>query len=263
MQTATTQGVLRVPLKAHTIGGNGIYEGCNGKLDLIGEITPAIGKSFGPTHFGIRESMIKLPKKVKRRYSKLLDAPKSIPLDGWSKIPDISKALQRMSRLDMKNEPAAATAPESTTEAYAGDFETIKEAPEEEENTVISKLKGYGRANKLGQMQLDVILESFELGMPSDGTLMMTFGNGDAIKGQFSRAYMRPTEGEGYQFLIPATIIGGYGRHFEAKGAVILDGKVELDADGKMGITTFEMDGDIITPAMVDDWKQQGPLRGR
>lgn len=116
-------------------------------------------------------------------------------------------------------------------------------------------------------MKLSLVLEDFAVGEAFDGTLMMKMmdkstneESGDAIRAQFSRANMLPTTKAGHHHcLIPATIIGGYGSFKEAKGAVILDGKVKVDKDGNLlGVATFEIEGDIITEGIVDEWEQEG-----
>lgn len=264
---------LLVPIEAHIIGGNGIYEGYRGKLKLAGRITPKEGGKFGPTKFDMTGEMEKMPKKVKSKHLKLLGLPKSLPLDGTAEFPNASTALTKLSIREMQQEPDAAIEPESETEPYAGDNDPIEQSPDKEDKVAVSKLEGYGKVDKLGRMNLSLILDSFEVGLPFDGTLMMKMldngsnqETGHAIKAQFFRAMMMPTEDGDYHFVIPATIIGGYGGYLEAKGAVLLDGKVSRDRAGNLGIATFDIEGDIITEAIVDQWEQerdhQEQLRG-
>lgn len=251
---------LRVPLEAHIIGGNGIYEGYNGKLELAGTIKPSAENGFGPTHFMMRGSIVKMPKKIKNKQLKLLGIPKSIPFDGNAMFPEMSKALDKKSLSDMTENSIE---PESETEPYAGSNVPIKESPEKQEEANISKLEGTGSVKKLGNMNISVLMESFEVGTPFDGTIMMKLldkGSGEesghAIKAQFARANMSPKKNGNLHFLIPATIIGGYGDYGQAKGAVVLSGKVNLDDEGNLGMAYLEIDGDIITGAIVDEWEQ-------
>jgi hypothetical protein len=253
---------LRVPLEAHIIGGNGLYEGCSGKLELSGTIKPSAENGFGPTHFMMRGSIMKMPKKVKNKQLKLLGIPKSIPFDGIAMFPEMSKALDKKSLSDMAENVIE---PESETEAYAGSNVPIEESPEKQEEANISKLEGTAKVKKLGNMNVSVLMESFEVGTPFDGTLMMKLldkGSGEesghAIKAQFARAIMSPKMNGDLNFLIPATIIGGYGDYGQAKGAVIFSGKVERDDEGNLGMAYLEIEGDIITEAIVDEWEKKG-----
>lgn len=56
-----------------------------------------------------------------------------------------------------------------------------------------------------------------------------------------------------------------YGGYVDAKGAVILDGKVKRDREGNLGVASFKIEGDIITEAIVDEYEQRDheQLRGR
>lgn len=79
-----------------------------------------------------------------------------------------------------------------------------------------------------------------------------------SIRGQFSQAMMKLTEDGDYRLNIPAIIIGGYGDYREAKGAMILDGKVRIGSDGGLTVGNISVEGDIITEAIVDEWEQRG-----
>lgn len=131
-----------VPLNAHIIGGGGIYEGYSGKLDLSGSIKYK-ENGFGETNFLMRGSMMKLPKKVKKKHLKILGIPQSIPFDGQAEFPDASKMLTKMTKSELEAEPDAAIEAESETEPYAGDIKPVEENPESEEEAT-SHFKGGG-----------------------------------------------------------------------------------------------------------------------
>jgi len=260
----------QIPIDAHILGGLGIWEGYTGKLQLQGTITSTEPNRMGPTRFVMTGTMMKMPKKVKNQRLKLLGVPRSIPFDGVVELPDVSRALEKKSIAEMKGEPEALIEPESETEAYAGGDVPIEESPEKEEVVNISKLEGFGTVEKLGRFNLSLILQSFEIGMPFDGTLMMSMLDSGketehAIRGQFSKANMLLTDSGDYRLHILCTIIGGYGDYHEAKGALLLDGRVRVGNDGGMTVGNLSLGGDMITGAMVDAWEQrehQETLRG-